>query len=92
MASEGLEVIPMVRTQIQFDPEQYEEVRTLAHRERISISEAVRRLVSRGLNPPGAEAVRPRAAALLDLAGVARGGPADLSARHDDYLGEAIEP
>ncbi len=39
----------MVRTQIQFEERQYQQIRTLAHRKRISISEAVRRLVRQSL-------------------------------------------
>ena len=80
----------MVRSQIQFEPAQYEQIRRLAHRERISIAEAVRRLVNRGLSMGGELEASPRAAALLDLAGFASGGPRDLAQRHDEYLDEDL--
>ena len=83
-------MLTMVRTQIQFEERQYQQIRALAHRKRISISEAVRRLVRQGLrgdlreNQTGVEA-------LLSIAGIAAGGPSDLGRRHDDYLAETFD-
>lgn len=79
----------MVRTQIQLEESQYEQIRRMAHRERISMAEAVRRLVRRGLAE--GESDRPTgAAALLSLAGIASSGLGDLGRRHDDYLAEDL--
>jgi hypothetical protein len=75
----------MVRTQIQLEEEQYEEIRRLAHRERISLSAAIRRLLDQALH--GGERERARGArSLLDLAGIARSGLGDLGRHHDEYL------
>jgi hypothetical protein len=75
------------RTQIQLEEAQYEQIRRIAHRERISFAAAVRRLLDSALG--GVDGDRPRgAAALLGVAGVARGGPPDLAERHDEYLAE----
>lgn len=79
----------MIQAQIRFEEEEYDEIRHLAHDQRISIAETVRRLVRAGLKtaltaePPG-----PRAEALLVLAGVGSSGLGDLGRRHDEYLDE----
>ena len=80
----------MVRTQIQFEESQYQQIRTLAHRKRISISEAVRRLVRQSLRE-GLREKQTDVEALLSIAGIASGGPGDLGRRHDDYLAEVFE-
>jgi len=81
----------MVRTQIQLEEAQYEQIRRMAHRERISMSEAVRRLVRRGMAQ--GEPERPRgAAALLGLAGIGDSGLGDLGRRHDEYLADDLSP
>ncbi len=74
--------VVMVRTQIQFEEKQYQQIRNLAHRKRISISETVRQLVRQGLGAglkedPGVEA-------FLGIAGIAARGSSDLGRRHDD--------
>jgi len=79
----------MVRTQIMLDEMQMESVRRLAHVHRISLAEAVRRLVQKGLEMglgPGAD--KAGACGLLAIAGLAGGGPADLGSNHDKYLEE----
>lgn len=77
----------MVRTQIQLEDGQYEEIRRLAHRRRISLAAAVRGLLDEALH--GGKARRPRGArALLGVAGVADSGLGDLGRRHDAYLAE----
>ena len=78
----------MIRAQIQFEEAVYEHVRRLAHRKRISIAEAVRRLVDRGLRAGDESDAPPRASALLELAGVADSGLGDLGRHHDRYLAE----
>ncbi len=81
----------MIRAQIQFEEEQYEEIRTLAHERRVSIAETVRQLVRAGLRADlGDEPPGPRAEALLALAGVGKSGLGDLGRRHDDYLAEDL--
>lgn len=77
----------MVRTQIQLDEAQYEEIRRLAHAERISLAAAIRRLIDQALSggkPRRAHGAR----ALLDVAGIAKSGLGDLGRRHDEYLAE----
>lgn len=76
----------MIRAQIQFDEAVYARLRRLAHRERISIAEAVRRLVAVGLGGGPADEAPRGAAALLALAGIGASGVPDLGRRHDDYL------
>lgn len=80
----------MVRVQIQFDGEEYQQIQALAHRKKISISEAVRQLVCQGL-PKRLRKHRTGVEALLSIAGIASGGPGDLGRRHDDYLAKVFE-
>ncbi len=81
----------MIRAQIQFDEKQYERIRELAHRQRISIAEVVRRLVSRGLGGDELDGRTNAAAELLALAGSGRSGLKDLARRHDHYLAEDFD-
>jgi hypothetical protein len=76
----------MVRTQVQFDEQQYEQIRWLAHGRRISVAEAVRRLVTRGLRAGPGEDDGRRGEALLEIAGIGASGLGDLARSHDDYL------
>lgn len=81
----------MVRTQIQFEESQHEQIRRLAHRHRISISEAVRRLVRLGLQAGLEGKAQPQGGELLKLAGIGRSGLGDVGRRHDDYLAEDFD-
>lgn len=74
----------MVRTQIQLDEETFERVRGIAFRERISISEVIRRCVRQALSS-GPEVGRPRE---LSFIGAGASGRTDLSERHDEALSE----
>ena len=76
----------LVRTQIQLREEQYEGIRRLAHRRRISFSEAIRRLVDAAMSGDGRLEGRSGAAALLALSGIGRSGIKDLARRHDEYF------
>lgn len=80
----------MIRTQIQFEEQQYELIREIAHRKRISVSEAVRRLVTLGLREGLAGEQENGAKLLLDLAGVGSSGLGDLGRNHDDHLAEDL--
>ena len=82
--------VTMVRTQIQFEERQYQQIRSLAHRKRISISEAVRRLVRQSLRE-GLKEKQSGVEGLLSIAGIAASGVNDLGRRHDDYLAEIYD-
>lgn len=81
----------MVRTQVQFEEGQYEEIRRRAFEQRASFSATVRRLVDQGLAAGAPADKKPRAEALLKLSGIARSGLGDLGRRHDDYFAEDAE-
>jgi len=76
----------MVRTQVQFEEKQYETIRRLAHRHRLSVAAAIRQLVDLGLREGLEPAPRKDRSALLALAGTGASGVNDLGRRHDDYL------
>jgi hypothetical protein len=78
----------VIRRRVRLEPAQHEEIRRLAHRHRIAISAAVRRLVTEVLGVGFEEASRPRASELCKAAGIGRSGVPDLGRRHDDYLAE----
>jgi len=80
----------MIRAQIQFDEKQYEQVKWLARRKRISMSEAVRRLVASGLKA-GSDEEEGHVHSLLDIAGIAGSGVRDLGRGHDEYLDEDLD-
>ncbi|MBU1672408.1 MAG: ribbon-helix-helix protein, CopG family [Actinobacteria bacterium] len=81
----------MVRTQIQLTEEQYEGLKKMAAREKISMAEYVRRALDRSLRreAPLSDEVRRRMA--LQAMGTGHSGRSDISERHDDYFVEAIE-
>jgi hypothetical protein len=77
----------MVRTQIQLEERQYEALRRIAHRKRISLSEAVRQSIEISIGQGTEEPGRPTGArALLDLAAVGKSNLGDLGRAHDRYL------
>ncbi len=86
----------MNRVQVQLDDALHEQVRAIARRKRVSVSEVVRRLVRAGMRAgdegEGGTARYRGAAALLELRRYAVDGPGDLGRRHDDYLAERDEP
>lgn len=81
----------MIRTQIQLEERQYEQVRRRAYERRVSISEVVRRLVDEGLRATEQPQPAPDARVLLELAGIGNSGLPDLGRRHDDYFAEDAE-
>lgn len=78
----------MVRTQIQLDEARYETIRRMAHRNRVSFAEMVRRLVDAGMDAGTKRASGSGAEALMTIAGTGSSGLGDLGERHDDYLDE----
>ena len=80
----------MVRTQVQLHESQYEQIRSLAHRNHISLAEAVRRLLRVGLEV-GLEEPDRDAGTLMALAGIGSSGLGDLGRNHDDHLDEAFD-
>ncbi len=80
----------MVRTQVQLTEDQLQALRKRAAQQGVSMAELVRRGVNALLEQdrePAREEVRRRA---MLAAGALHGGPPDLAARHDDYLGEVF--
>jgi hypothetical protein len=74
----------VVRAQAYFNEEEYEAIREVAFRERISISALLRRLVDEQLlNRPRRK--KNAAQWLLSMAGTIHDKP-DVAQRHDDYL------
>jgi antitoxin component of RelBE/YafQ-DinJ toxin-antitoxin module len=80
----------MVRTQIQLTNEESRRAKRLAARNRVSVSELIRRSLDRTLReeviPPDDEEIRRRAIAAI---GAFRSDKTDVARRHDDYLAEA---
>lgn len=86
-----LEVIKVVRTQIQLTEQQVAALKARAVAEGVSLAELIRRCIDQALatslDPGPAERIR-RAAA---IAGRFRSGTGDLAINHDKYLAEAFD-
>ncbi len=82
----------MIRTQIQLSEAQARRLRVAARREGISVAEAIRRLVDRGLSDDKVDRAQ-----LYERAASAvgrfrdRSGAKDVAKAHDRYLDEAFE-
>ena len=82
----------MVRTQIQLTEAQARKLRLAARREGISLAEAIRRLVDRGLADEQDTRARQYALAAETVGRYRdRRGAKDVAAAHDAYLDEAYE-
>lgn len=82
----------MLRTQVQFTPEQARRLRAIARRQGVSVAELVRQSVDRVLQDESRKpAAQYERAARLIGAFTDREGAKDLSRRHDDHLREAYE-
>jgi len=79
----------MVRTIIQLTEKQAKELRERSKKERVSVSELVRRGVDIVLSKPSIDEETWRRA--MEAVGFADLGIPDLSERHDEYYAEAIE-
>lgn len=82
----------MVRTQIQLTEAQARRLRLAARREGVSLAEAIRRLVDRGLaeEKAGRDRLYARAAETVGRYRD-RKGAKDVAREHDAYLDEAYE-
>ena len=82
----------MIRTQIQLTEAQARRLRLAARREGISLAEAIRRLVERGLadDEAGRGRLYARAAEVVGRYRDRRGAK-DVAKEHDAYLDEAFE-
>lgn len=79
----------MIRTQISFDEDQYEELQAAARRDGVSMAALVRDAVGERLRERNEERERVKRRALAVI-GIAHGGKGeDVSEDHDRYLDEA---
>lgn len=74
----------MIKTQIYLNETEYEAVRGLSYKERMSISKIIRRLIDENLLTP-AKKKKSGAAWLLSIAGTLHDTKTDVSEKHDDY-------
>lgn len=82
----------MLRTQVQFTSDQARRLRTVAHRQGVSVAELVRQSVDRLLEDETCKpATQYERARKLVGAFTDREGAKDPSRRHDDYLRESYE-
>jgi Ribbon-helix-helix protein, copG family len=75
--------------QVQFSEEQVRVLKARAARERVSISEIVRRAVNAWAKSPGEVSDEERRRRAIQVAGHFASGLHDVAARHDDYLVDA---
>jgi len=80
----------MVRTQIQLTERQARELKSVAHRQGVSVAELIRRAVDKALTAdiiPDREEIRRRA---RQAVGRFSDTVTDVAEHHDDYLAEAF--
>lgn len=78
----------MIRTQISFDEEQYDELQRRARENGVSMASFVRHAVDAAMAEDDRGA---RARSALSSIGRLHGGTADLSQEHDQYLTDAFD-
>jgi hypothetical protein len=81
----------MINVQVRFQRILYNQIRNLAGRKQLPISEMVHRLVSDGVRQAFEEEPPNKIEALLELAGILDSGLTDLGLNHDEYIAQAIE-
>lgn len=79
----------MVRTQIQLTESQFQVVKARAASEGRSMADVIRSLVDESLTRGGRPRPGERRRRALAAIGMLKGGPRDLSRRHDEHLAEA---
>ena len=79
----------MIRTQIQFTEVQSEALHRMAARSKLSVSELVRRGVTRLLDEERPSSPQERRRRAMSAVGGFRSGLRDVSRRHDRHLAEA---
>ena len=78
----------MVRTQVQLTEKQFQALKRVAARERVSMAEVIRRALDRAIameSLPDREEIKRRAIAAI---GSCHSGIPDLAERHDEYWAE----
>lgn len=78
----------MIRTQVQFNGAQYQEIKELASQQQMSIAAVIRRAVDQHLitRKPGRAALYREA---LKVSGKYKADQDDIATKHDNYLDEA---
>lgn len=78
----------MIRTQVQFTQEQWEELKKLAAARRLSVAELVRQGVDQLLRAPENMDIAEYQRLTVEIAGKYHSGSSDISTKHDQYLAE----
>ncbi len=81
----------MIRTQVQLNEAQYAELKELAGKENVSISELVRRGVDLAVGQAHSLSVAEKRANALAALGRFSDNASDVAVRHDHYLAEALK-
>ena len=81
----------MIRTQIQLDEEQARWLKAEANARGISLSQLIREGLS-SFREQEERLPKEKKQKALQAVGMFASGVSDISARHDDYLAEAIQP
>ncbi len=87
-----MEVISMIRTQVQLTEEQIALIKQVAAERNMSMSEVIRHGMDRFLRQSLTIDRTERVRRALEVTGRFRSGRTDVSQRHDEYLAEAYAP
>ena len=80
----------MVRTQVQLTAAQAELLRRMSSERGVSIAALLREAIDLWAAAAGVLSEDERRERAIQGIGVVKGGPEDLSARHDDYFAESV--
>ena len=81
----------MIRTQVQLTEEQAQALRNLASARQVSVAELIRQSVDALIQSSGEVDAEERRRRAIAAAGRFHSGASDISAKHDEYLAEALQ-
>lgn len=81
----------MIRTQVQLTEEQARALRNLASTRQVSVAELIRQSVGALIRSAREINIEERRRRAIAAAGRFHSGASDISAKHDEYLGEAFQ-
>ena len=78
----------MIRTQVQFTPEQWEALKKIAASRHVSVAEVVRRSVDQLIRSPENKKIDEYRRLSVEIVGKYKSESSDVSTNHDKYLSD----
>lgn len=81
----------MTKTQIYLQPMQHEALREEAHVRHLSLAALLREIVQEYITSRAHSPGPPPMDVYMSIVGMGKGGASDISERHDEYFGRAVD-